>query len=384
MRQNNLTKLLLIVAYCVLMFGSCWATVQSLHRTLPEIPEVLLWIGAVAFFTISSWGLKLVVDSFDRSRRVENRGAKLVGGILILIAFWLCFSFPTNTHTFIYMTNIKTVLADELFSTQNELKMIEQTQKADQKIQAEVEAYQAKVNTALEKYKAEVLSTSNSGRGKEAAKFYQQLDEALGPGEDLNYNLRPRSKKTYDLEAHNREVSIMVWSIVKKKIIEIAAKYDLLKDEKAQKEVKALNQYLAAVSEKIKEKSSHNEPTSKTILTLKQAKRKIFEYNALFQQLTADAPATPTTSLKGEKKKEALKPKKEVKAPKEEVKASKDSEEEIITNVEKFGSVVNVWKGIFQGEYQAKGLLFFALFSLLIDIAGYILFFKAFKEESEY
>lgn len=380
MKQNKLVKILLIGAFLVLMFGSCWATVQSLQRTLPEIPSFLWWIGTVSFFTISSWGMKMVIDSFDQSRRIEKRGSKLAGGILILLAFWLCFSFPTNTHTFIYMTNIKTILADELFSTLNELKMIEETQKADQKIKAEMEAYETRVNTALEKYKAEILRTSNAGRGQEAAKFYQQLDEALGAGEDLNYNLKPRSRNHSDLEAHNSEVASMVWAIANKKKMDIEAKYAILKDKKAKQEIKDLRKYLTSVSRKIKEKSQHNEPTGKTINILKEAKHKIAEYNNLFEQITSSANVTspkedsknkPQTEKSAEKKKEEKK-----------VVAKANTSEEIITKVEKFGSVVNVWKGIFQGEYQTKGLLFFALLALLIDIAGYIVFFRAFKEDS--
>lgn len=380
MKKNNIVKLLLIGAFLVLMFASCWATVESLHRTLPEIPEFLWWIGTIAFFTISSWGMKMVIDSFDRSRRVEKRAPKLVGGVSILLAFWLCFSFPTNTHTFIYMTNIKTVFADELFATINELRIIEETQKVDQKIKTEFEVYETKVNTALEKYKAEVLRTSSVGRGREAAKFYQQLDETLGPGEDLNHNLKPRSARLSDLEAHNREVSALVWAIAKKKKSEIEAKYGVLKDKKEQQEIGNLRNYLTAVAKKIKEKSRHNEPTEKTVLVLKQAKRKIREYNELFEEITSFSGSVSqnrveeTTHLEGrvEKNKEF-----------DKGQPNSDVSEEIITNVEKFGSVINVWKGIIQGEYKTKGLLFFALLSLLIDIAGYIVFFRAFEEDTD-
>lgn len=387
MKQNGLVKLALVGAFLVLMFGSCWATVQSLHRTLPEIPQILWWIGTVAFFTISSWGMKMVIDSFDQSRRVEKRGSKLVGGVLILLAFWLCFSFPTNTHTFIYMTNIKTVLADELFSTIEELKMIEQTQKADQKINTEVEAYERRVNTALEKYKAEVLRSSSVGRGKEAAKFYQELDEVLGPGEDLNHNLTPRSSNFRDLEAHNKEVATLVWAVAGKKKSEIGAKYAILKDKKRQKKIKDLRNYLSSVATKIKEKSHHNEPTGKTILSLKEAKREIVEYNKLFKEITASTTTSSSSSgetIPSSKDKKGGQTAEQTKKDNElsKVAQSADSSEEVITNVERFGSVIDVWKGIFKGEYQAKGLLFFALLALLIDIAGYIVFFRAFKEDT--
>ncbi len=373
MKQNGLAKLLLIGAFVVLMFGSCWATVQSLQRTLPEIPQFLWWIGTVAFFTISSWGMKMVIDSFDQSRRVEKRGSKLVGGVLILLAFWLCFSFPTNTHTFIYMTNIKTVLADELFSTTDKLREIEETTKANQIINTEVELYRKRVNVALEKYKAEVLRSSSIGRGKEAAKFYQELDEVLGPGEDLNHNLTPRSSNFRDLEVHNNEVAKLVWAIADKKKNEIEAKYAILKDKKEQKEIKTLRNSLSKVAANITSK----EPTDKTIKNLKKAKHKIHRYEDLLSEL--DPSSTDKNSAKPEKEttKQTTKDKELNKA------AQSTSSDEEITNVEKFGSVINVWKGIFKGEYQAKGLLFFALLALLIDIAGYIVFFRAFKEDTK-
>ncbi|MDR0541715.1 MAG: hypothetical protein LBH19_05825, partial [Dysgonamonadaceae bacterium] len=94
MNQSNFFKYFAIIAFVVLMGVSCWATVESLHLLLPNWPVILFWAVTVIFFVVASLGTKLIVDSFNHRIRVENRIGRLIGGIILLLAFWLCFSLP--------------------------------------------------------------------------------------------------------------------------------------------------------------------------------------------------------------------------------------------------------------------------------------------------
>ena len=113
MGQNNLLKIISALAFLALAAVSCWATQESLHLLLPSWPVVICWIVTIAFFVIASLGTKLIVDSLNQNVYITKRGEKLIGGILIVIAFWLLFSMPTNTHTFFYRNAISSIASED-------------------------------------------------------------------------------------------------------------------------------------------------------------------------------------------------------------------------------------------------------------------------------
>lgn len=100
MRQNNYLKLVWAVAFVAFAGVSCWATAESLHLLLSSWPLVLCWIVTIGFFIIASLGTKMIVDSLNQNIYIENKGFHLIGGIIIVLIFWLICSLPTNTHTF--------------------------------------------------------------------------------------------------------------------------------------------------------------------------------------------------------------------------------------------------------------------------------------------
>ena len=89
MGQNNILKIISVFAFIALAAVSCWATQESLHLLLPSWPQAICWIVTVAFFIIASVGTKLIVDSLNQNVYIEKRGMKLLGGILIVLVFWL-------------------------------------------------------------------------------------------------------------------------------------------------------------------------------------------------------------------------------------------------------------------------------------------------------
>ena len=113
------------IMFLVLAGGSCWATEKSLHMLLPAgWPEIIVWGITIAFFIIASIGSKMIVDSLMSQSFIDNRKGKLIGGIVLVVAFWLCFSMPTNTHTFFFNDNIGSVISEDIETTNNYLQQI--------------------------------------------------------------------------------------------------------------------------------------------------------------------------------------------------------------------------------------------------------------------
>ena len=114
MDQPYLFRLLKVLAFLSLMFISSWATVESAHRLLTGWPVPFLWILSLVFFSLAAWGSDLIITSFDQSIRVNGRFYKLLGGIILLICFWIGIILPTNTHTFFYKSIIEQTAIEEI------------------------------------------------------------------------------------------------------------------------------------------------------------------------------------------------------------------------------------------------------------------------------
>ena len=85
----NYMKLLSLLAFVAFAAVSCWATAESLHLLLPSWPVVLCWIVTIGFFVIASLGSKMIVDSMNPNIYQERRGLTLMGGLFLLLVFWL-------------------------------------------------------------------------------------------------------------------------------------------------------------------------------------------------------------------------------------------------------------------------------------------------------
>lgn len=113
------------IAFLILAGISCWATEQSLHLLLPAgWPEVLVWGITIAFFVVASIGTKMIVDALGSEYFIENRRLHLLGGVVLVLFFWLVMSMPTNTHTFFYNDKIGSVITKDIETTNKYLKQI--------------------------------------------------------------------------------------------------------------------------------------------------------------------------------------------------------------------------------------------------------------------
>ena len=160
MGQKNYLKVFCAVAFIAFAAVSCWATVESLHLLLPDIPIVFVWILTIGFFFIASWGSKMIVDSLNKNVYIENPGLHLVGGAVILIIFWLLCSMPTNTHTFFYKDSIKDVAITDLETTRAYLTSLEKDEVARTKIEHDWATFQSEVWGIFEELRNEVKNPS--------------------------------------------------------------------------------------------------------------------------------------------------------------------------------------------------------------------------------
>ena len=106
MKEIKISKLAWLFLYLLCAGISCWATAESLNLTFQALPLLTCYCVAIGFYLVASVGAAMVAKAFDKNKIKGHRGWLLTYGIVILIFFWLLVSLPTNTHTFLYQSNI--------------------------------------------------------------------------------------------------------------------------------------------------------------------------------------------------------------------------------------------------------------------------------------
>src|SRR5574344_1209075 len=175
-------KLLWIAGFIAFASVSCWATTESLHLLLASWPKIMCWIVTIGFFIIASIGTKLIVDSLNQNIYVEKRGLRLIGGIILVLIFWLVFSMPTNTHTFFYRTVISDVVTQDLSTTQDYLQKLYANVKTENDIKAKQEEITRKVNTQFTAFINEIDNGANPGFDKRAKAILENIANTLESG----------------------------------------------------------------------------------------------------------------------------------------------------------------------------------------------------------
>lgn len=184
-----------LFAFIMLAGISCWATEQSLYLLLPSgWPEVLVWGITIAFFIVASWGSKIVVDSLTSSTFIDNRRMKLVGGVLLLIFFWLIMSMPTNTHTFFYNDQICSVISKDIKRTNHYLLQIIEKGTSSTIV---LDSVGVKLKDDTEEERAHIVRQFNGdeppykrGNGEKISTHINNINKILKSSiiQDLNYN----------------------------------------------------------------------------------------------------------------------------------------------------------------------------------------------------
>lgn len=180
MNENKFLKLFTVAGFIAFAAVSCWATTESLHLLLPNLPIYACWVITIGFFFIASWGTKMIFDSLNQNIYMEKRGMTLIGGIVIVLVFWLFCSMPTNTHTFLFRNLIDEKVTNDIAATQGYLSQIKDNTVTEGRIQAKCAEVDNQVNIKLQSLEAEINNPLNPGNGPETEKILGEIAQILG------------------------------------------------------------------------------------------------------------------------------------------------------------------------------------------------------------
>ena len=358
MGQNKFVKFFSLVVFIAFMGISCWATVESLHLLLPSWPIPIFWIATLGIFFLASYGSKMVVDSFNQDLIIDHRGGHLLGGLVMLLIFWVAFSLPTNTHTFFYRSVIMEVLSKDLTDTKNQLEQLSDDVIAKGIVTRDAKNFKTKINGLWSQLKAEIMNPGNPGWGPVAEQCAIDLEKELGA------KIQRVKFKTTTQEGRREVVRIVEPTVEQLTQSAIDAKYatryyNVLQHKNKidiMKNLYAINKIQKRISED--PESSHHEPTEGTNLVLTNSYRLISNYaDAIVNEFGLTNPddmanlQAQTSAYKGN-----------------------------VTKTARLRSVVDVWKDFFAGLWSGQGFLFWVMLAALVDIAGFFFFYLAFKK----
>lgn len=359
MEKNGFMKIFSLVAFAALMVISCWATTASLHLLLPDWPVIIFWVVTIVFFVLSSLGTKLIVDSCNKYVDTEHPGRNIAGGIVILLLFWVIFSIPTNTHTFFYKSTIKDVLIQDLANTKSRLQDLADDQTAKRIIDADKAAFSNKIDNLWKNVALEVNNPGNLGWADAAEQAMLQLEAELGT------KIQRVKLRNNTHQGRQELIEILGGRVEEAKQARMKEIYDArlaaIASHKNKKDISDNIKAITTIEKKIKEHPEKNdEPTVATDQVLTRSYTLIGEYMDYLQNEF------------GSTHKEELIP------IQENVRLYKTN----VTQSSKMRSVIDVWKGLFAGDpiYKGRGLWFWVILAIMVDVAGFIFFDIAFRK----
>ena len=357
MGQNNILKIVSVFAFIALAAVSCWATQESLHLLLESWPQFLCWIVTIAFFFIASFGTKLIVDSLNQNVYVENRGKKLIGGILILLLFWLVFSMPTNTHTFFYRSSIESVTSNDISTTKGYLDQLKNNTLTETKIRDKQTEFSNQVWSLFAELEAEITNEANPGFGPKSRELLARFATLLEVSkvEPLAYNDKSEQSRARLVDAYRTKIDLLMQN----KLTNIRNSM-IAPDEdtyKSQASTDWLNLDFAENLIRSGDIDLNNAAQIKDVNNrLVHGYATINTYNNYIEFNSGDKDQYLPTSEDG-------------------------SPKQAVTKVERMLSVFDVWKDFLNGKYAGRGLIIWVLLSILVDIGAFLFFDIAFKKD---
>lgn len=349
MNENKYLKIFSIAAFAAFALVSCWATAESLHLLLDSWPLAMCWIVTIGFFFIASWTTKLMVDSLNKNIYMEKRGMKLLGGISLLLVFWLFCSMPTNTHTFFYRTVISDVTNNDIQRTTDYLAQIKENTNNNEQAQIKIKQLQNELEILLGELEAEIKNGANPGFGPKAEEIFRKFAKLLGVDriEPLNVKANTPKERQNLCDAYRQKMYTLA-------------------DSKARNIVQSI---LTPSQENLKEAT----------LSMKnlQLMKKSIDNGDIDLNAAEDIKAVNdqlNTAYNVVRKNEQF----------VNFKNETDKEEftspSPITKVKKLISVFDAWEAFLGGEFAGHGFGFWILISILVDVAAFIFFDIAFKK----
>lgn len=354
MEQNSLRKILFIVAFIAFAAVSCWATAESLHLLLPSWPLVLCWIVTIGFFIIASIGSKLVVESFNQHIYLEHRGLRLIGGIVLVLIFWLVCSMPTNTHTFFYRSAIKDIVTQDLSATKSYLYKLHDNVKMEEEIKAEQDKLTREVNAELIALSNEIDNMANPGFGDRAKSHLDKMATTLQVEKIpvLSYKGNTPEQRRHLKDQYRT----YIYQILDKRKEEIATTIRNSQEEvykrEAQRGIRNINRVEGNIKEMALQNRVDNQLINEADVALKDGYATIKNYHNFI-------------NFNSEQEKELY------------------LAENQLTKTSRMLSVIDVWKDYLAGKHKGRGFVFWIVIAVLVDVAAFIFFDLAFARRDD-
>lgn len=348
MKQKNYFKLFCAIAFVAFAVVSCWATVESLHLLLSakdsSIPIFFVWVITVGFFFIASWGSKMIVDSLNSNIYTENPGLNLIGGIIIMIIFWLLMSMPTNTHTFFYKDNIRDVAIRDLEKTDDYLRALEADEIAMRNLNRDWRVFENEVWGIYQEICNEVANPSRPGIAEHVENLLKKLDGKLG------IKVGRVTPKANNLREWNRVLEIYrasISNLLEKKKSEYISRYVVITPDVKEKIKKHRRDISIVLDDICRMSAIDSKVMANAGIILSESYGLINQY---FDHLEF-----------------------------------KDKDKQIyagnpLSETERMLSVWDVWMDFFNGKIARGKFVFWMIISILVDVAGFIFFDMAFKK----
>lgn len=354
MEQKNYLKLVWIVAFVAFAAVSCWATAESLHLLLSTWPKILCWVVTVGFFIIASLGTKMIVDSLNQNIYLEKRGLRLVGGIIMLLIFWLVCSMPTNTHTFFYRTVINDKVKTDISVTRGYLTQIKNNQNNVNQARIKVNELKRNVDVKLRELEEEIKNEVNPGFGPKSQEILRQIAALLGVAKIEPFSLRKGvlsdSEKIRLCDAYRQKIYALAENVANNIVAHIASP-----GQDVQREVKRDIENLNLLEKYINDKT----------IDLNDAEG---------IENVCDKLNSGYTTIRKNRVFVNFDPKSD---------EEKYTAPNAVTDVKRMVSVVDVWSDFLNGKYSGYGFAFWIFISILVDVAAFIFFDLAFRKTND-
>lgn len=349
MNENKFLKIFTVIGFLAFAAVSCWATTESLHLLLPSWPKFACWAVTIGFFFIASWGTKMIADSLNQNIYMEKRGLTLVGGVIIVLVFWLLCSMPTNTHTFFFRNLIDEKVTSDIAATQGYLSQIKDNTVTEGRIKARCAEVENQINTKLQSLEAEIKNPLNPGNGPETEKILGEIAQILGVNK-----INKLSGKGNSIEE-------------RKTLYQAYRDVILLQlDNKKMNIVKAMSP----------SNDNYRKVANKDWKNLELTKKYIED--GKLSLTDADDIKTVTNNLNQGYS--------TIKTYYENVDFKNDADKESYisanpqTKVSRLLSVYDVWVDFLKGEQGGLAFIFWIIISILVDVAAFIFFDIAFRK----
>ncbi len=282
---------------------------------------------------------------------MEKRGLRLIGGVLVVLFFWLVCSMPTNTHTFFYRQVASDVTTADLSTTKSYLTDISENRKTLSDYQLEVEKVQREVNSKLIDLEAEIDNPVNVGDGPKAKSILYEISQILRckPIETLS----GAASSPQQREARKKAYRTIVQNQLEAYVADLAKSADGKKSGDAKlatKAIKQISQMQAVITDMKNQGNIENDKIMQSDVVMQNGYTIVKNNSGAVNFQNKDDEVLYTA-------------------------------DPIVTKTHRLLSVFDVWKDwLTTTKYDGHGFIFWVLISILVDIAAFIFFDMAFKK----